>query len=142
MIGFLEKPLGLDELQAGVAQVFALPRGGAQRAAGEGLAAQLAEVFCEEAPALLAELHAALQRSDAAGVHRVAHTLYGSLRHFDADDASTVADQLQQLGADGEIDGETVRLAESLRVSCERLLASLNGSPGAPGVHSPRRRSE
>ncbi len=59
---------------------------------------ELAILFLEEYPRLLAELHAASGRGDAKAVERTAHGLKGSVANFGAQVATDAARLVEQLG--------------------------------------------
>jgi len=61
---------------------------------------ELAELFLEEYPRLLAELHAASHRSDARALERTAHGLKGSVANFGARPAVEAALRVEHLGRD------------------------------------------
>ncbi|MHC4960153.1 MAG: response regulator, partial [Planctomycetota bacterium] len=125
MVGFLEKPVVIEALRAEIARV--VPRTEPPtRPAGDDLPRRLAAAFAAEAPRLLKDLRAAAKGGDADALHRAAHTLYGSLRHFEAPRASEIADQLQNLGRNGSID-EAEPLANALQAECEQLIAVQSG---------------
>ncbi len=97
-----------------------------------GLQQLLATTFLEEAPRLLEDLRQAVKSADAEALHRAAHTLHGSLRHFDAADASDLSDRLQAKPPPPDAN----RLAEALVAACERLMDQLLLEP----LHSSSRR--
>jgi HPt (histidine-containing phosphotransfer) domain-containing protein len=82
---------------------------------------ELADLFLEEYPRLMAELRAAHEQGDAKQVERTAHGLKGSVANFGAKPAVDAASQIEQLGKAGKL--ETV--AEALR-SLDLALLSLH----------------
>ena len=62
---------------------------------------ELGDLFLEEYPQLLAEIHDAHKQGAAAQLGRVAHSLKGSVANFGAKDAVELAAQLEQCGAKG-----------------------------------------
>jgi HPt (histidine-containing phosphotransfer) domain-containing protein len=81
---------------------------------------EIAGLFLEEYPKLLAELHEAAAKGDAKGVERTAHGLKGSVSNFGAQAAVDAAFEL-------EILGRTQRLEEVAHVlqTLELALAAL-----------------
>ncbi len=63
----------------------------------------LLELFAGEAPAVVARLSAAVEKKDAAGIERTAHTLKGSLANFGADSAVEAASALETLARHKEL---------------------------------------
>src|SRR5690242_8301632 len=73
-----------------------------QRAAGDrALLGELVGVFLAECPRWQLELRAAVDRQEAAGVERLAHTIKGSMGQFGADAAFTAAERLELMGREG-----------------------------------------
>jgi HPt (histidine-containing phosphotransfer) domain-containing protein len=64
---------------------------------------ELAQLFLEEYPRLVAELHAAHASGDAHQVERTAHGLKGSIANFGARQAVEAALQIEQLGRQGDL---------------------------------------
>jgi len=129
MDGFLPKPVTLDALRQAIADTVRRSRPARQdppRRENEGLARRIAAAFVEETPALLDALRDAIARDDAKALHHAAHTLYGSLLHFDAAHAAELADRLQGKGQKGDLDA-TKPLAAELAEECNRLLRELKG---------------
>jgi signal transduction histidine kinase/CheY-like chemotaxis protein len=123
----LRKPLTLDVLQSAIDS--RLGRGPSRGAHDETLAARLAKAFVEEAPQLMDQLREAVGRGDAVAVHRSAHTLHGSLRHFDATLASELSDRLQCRAREEDLD-QAVQLTEQLAEECARLMKVLENGKG------------
>jgi signal transduction histidine kinase/CheY-like chemotaxis protein len=90
---------------------------------------EVANVFLECTPPLLAELRDAVAARDAGAVSRMAHRLRGSLANFGAEDTVEAAFQLEKMGMDGDLAGADdvfERLTagyRALRGGLERLLA-------------------
>jgi two-component system sensor histidine kinase/response regulator len=77
-----------------------------QRVGGDReLLRELLEVYLDECPRWLAQLHAALAGHDEAGVRRLAHTIKGSMGQFGAQAAFLAAQRLEMLGQDGTLAG-------------------------------------
>jgi HPt (histidine-containing phosphotransfer) domain-containing protein len=64
---------------------------------------EIAALFMEDYPNVLAELRAAAARGDAQGVERAAHGLKGSVGNFGAQAAVDAAFQLEQMGRAGNL---------------------------------------
>ena len=64
---------------------------------------EIAALFIEDYPNVLAELRAAAARADAHGVERAAHGLKGSVANFGAQAAVDAAFQLEQMGRAGDL---------------------------------------
>jgi HPt (histidine-containing phosphotransfer) domain-containing protein len=64
----------------------------------EDLLREIAGLFLEEYPSLLAEIHAAIVAGDARRLERSAHTLKGSVANFGAEMAQQAALRLEQIG--------------------------------------------
>jgi HPt (histidine-containing phosphotransfer) domain-containing protein len=65
---------------------------------------ELAQLFLEEYPRLLAELHLAYEQRDAKRVERMAHGLKGSVATFGAKRAVDAAAQIEQYGRGGKLE--------------------------------------
>jgi HPt (histidine-containing phosphotransfer) domain-containing protein len=68
------------------------------------LLADLAQVFLEESPHMLADVQEAVQRKDASAIERAAHSLKGSIATFAAKDAFEVAMKLETIGREGRVE--------------------------------------
>jgi len=135
MTGYLTKPISLDALRAEIARVMRPPARARKAARIDDLQQRIAAAFQEEAPRLMEDLRRAEADGDAEALHRAAHTLYGSLTHFEREDAVQLADQLQQIGRSGEL-SQAAPLVEELAVQCGKLLRDLEA---AHNVQSGRR---
>jgi HPt (histidine-containing phosphotransfer) domain-containing protein len=67
------------------------------------LLAELAGLYLEDEPALVAQLRDAVGRGDAEGVRRAAHALKGSVANFAAADAQAAAFALEQAGRNRDL---------------------------------------
>lgn len=94
------------------------------------LLAELAGLFREDCPRLLAALRAGGAAGDAEGVARAAHAIRGSVGIFGALRAATMAAALEEAPAGADV--------ASLCDECERLLAELLEFVGAPEVATRR----
>jgi len=127
MSGYITKPIRADGLRAAMDQVKA---GLDWSTALLGLAgrASLLETavaaFVEEGPVLLREVSAAVERGDAEGLARAAHTLRGSLSYFGVKRSVELADRLQEMGRDADLGGASTALGE-LKTEFQRLLPHL-----------------
>jgi HPt (histidine-containing phosphotransfer) domain-containing protein len=83
---------------------------------------ELAQLFLEEYPRLLAELRAAHESGDADLVERTAHGLKGSIANFGAQQAVEAALRIEQLGRRGEL-GPVAELLYTL----DLVLLALHG---------------
>ncbi|MHC4341245.1 MAG: Hpt domain-containing response regulator [Planctomycetota bacterium] len=90
----------------------------------EGLLRRMAAAFVEEAPGWMGALQAAIASGDLPGMRRAAHTLYGSLRYFDAARAVELADILVAKAKRGESDGVS-DLVRELEAELSRLLPAI-----------------
>jgi len=89
-----------------------------------GLLQEIAALFIEDYPKVLAELQAAAARGDAKGVERGAHGLKGSVANFGAQAAVDAAFRLEQMGHARDLAG--VREAiEALARALDALHAEL-----------------
>lgn len=93
----------------------------------EELLAHLVDTFMQSYPDQLQSLRLAVQARDGSAIENAAHRLKGSMVVFEAGPASTLCEQLEDLGrqgrvhqADGAFDAlerEIARLAEYLRAN-------------------------
>jgi CheY-like chemotaxis protein len=65
--------------------------------------AQLVDVFLEECPKLMARIRDAIDRGDAAGLQRAAHTLRGAVGALSEQGAFQAAGQLETIGTGGDL---------------------------------------
>lgn len=93
----------------------------------EELLRELAQLFLQEGPRLMAELRAAHSLSDAKGVERSAHGLKGSVANFGAKPAVDAAYQIEQLGRAGKLEAveETMRTLDLALFALNAKLAQL-----------------
>ncbi|MBA4062532.1 MAG: hypothetical protein C0501_02275 [Isosphaera sp.] len=90
----------------------------------EALLAELAGLFREEAPRMLAEIRDALSAGDAAGVRRTAHGLKGSAGYVGAPRTVEAARRLELLGESGDLAAAPDALG-TLEAEVEQLTAAL-----------------
>jgi HPt (histidine-containing phosphotransfer) domain-containing protein len=81
---------------------------------------ELAELFREECPRSLIQLHLALERQDPKGVQNAAHGLKGAVSNFGAEPAMDAALCLERLGREAHLDEAREALAD-----LEQALATL-----------------
>ncbi len=79
----------------------------------------------EDSPALLDEIHAAVESGDAAALVRPAHALKGMLANFCAEPAETAARELEAMGREGR-PSDVDRTADRVRSETERLRKDLH----------------
>ncbi len=78
----------------------------------------------EDSPALLDEIHAAVESGDAAALVRPAHALKGMLANFCAEPAETAARALETMGREGQL-ADAPAAADRVRRETERLKKTL-----------------
>jgi HPt (histidine-containing phosphotransfer) domain-containing protein len=76
----------------------------------EELLVDIAGVYLTEYPTLLEEIQHAVSSGDAAGLLHAAHTLKGSLATIGAEEAASIALQLEMMGRESRTDGATEAL--------------------------------
>ena len=74
---------------------------------GDEFAAELVDTFLQEAPAILAQLRAAMGAGDADGYRRAAHSLKGNGNTFGALEFASVAGAIEQRGITGDAAADT-----------------------------------
>ena len=100
-----------------------------QRVDGDAeLLAEVAGIFLDDAPAMLADLAAAVDRHDAEAISRTAHRLKGSILTFSAPAAAASALALEAAGRTGDLSGVEAELEtlsgamDALRHGLEKLV--------------------
>ena len=88
----------------------------------------LTDVFRQECPTLIEQIHRAITEKDAKSLRRAAHTLKGSAVLFVAEDAAARAKVLEMMGREARFDGAPEALVE-LRSAVKRLLTALEQRP-------------
>jgi HPt (histidine-containing phosphotransfer) domain-containing protein len=76
----------------------------------EALFKEIGQLFLGEYRELLESLERAVQTSDADGIHKVAHTLKGSLGTLGAEDAMKSALQMELYGRQGDVSSAAIHL--------------------------------
>jgi PAS domain S-box-containing protein len=142
MDGYVSKPIDAAELAEAIARLVpvACPAaievqsafdlaGMLVRAGGDGsLLEDVLAMFREETPRLLSEIDASVQRRDAEGVERTAHSLRGGLATLGADVAARAAGCLEAMGRSGELH-EVERAWTALQSEMRRLEQELASRP-------------
>jgi two-component system sensor histidine kinase/response regulator len=98
---------------------------------------ELLQVFLAEAPRQLAQIRQAVDQRDAPILARSAHTLKGSLGHFQADDAAEQAHRLELAGKQGAFAG-TADALNALSAELERLMPTMRAFVAATASPVPR----
>ena len=93
---------------------------------------QMVEFFREDAPALLARLHAAADSGESAGVEYAAHALHGLVANFGADAAALAAQRVQEIGHAGDLTTVAEAVA-TLEYEIRRLETTLVQESGGDG---------
>lgn len=99
-------------------------------AGDESLVAEVLDLFRQEAPALLADVHTAVSQGEAGGIKRTAHRLKGALVSLGAQPSVIAARELEHMGAANDLARVSDGLA-SLEREMARLLLALNASARA-----------
>jgi CheY-like chemotaxis protein len=122
-----------------------------QRVGGDAeLLRRMIKIFLKDYRKKMALLRQALARKDAAALAATAHALKGSVSIFGAAEARQFAEELQDMGRQGQISGaaERLKLLEDQIVILEKKLrgytreASRTGSPSGKGKAGVRRRQK
>ena len=88
------------------------------------LLAEIAGLYLEDEPALLAQLEAAMEAGQAQGVRRAAHALKGSVANFAAARAQAAALALEQAGRSGNL-ADAPALLDTLRAELAAVREAL-----------------
>jgi signal transduction histidine kinase/DNA-binding response OmpR family regulator len=81
---------------------------------------ELVQMFLQECPGLLREIHAAIAAHDTPKLRRVSHTLKGAVGTFAAQPAYEAAQRLEQMGQQGDLKG-----SDETYVALERAIERL-----------------
>ncbi len=137
--------------EQGVASEVALPSGGPVDwkavlggVGGDvGLLERVIDATLEEGPALLAELRRRARSGDAAGLHRAAHKLEGTLRTVHDDDLIACAEEIEMRARRADLDRLEERV-EDLACRLEPVLAALREwrSSAPSAARDPQGRAE
>ena len=132
MDDYVAKPVRREELEAALHRVLAqipitvettrpvatpcplLDRAAAlERLGGDtALLVEMVSLFQQDAPRLLADMHAALGQQNAEALRRAAHSLKGAAAYIGATATSDLAYRLEQLAADGQLAEASQTLVE------------------------------
>jgi signal transduction histidine kinase/CheY-like chemotaxis protein/HPt (histidine-containing phosphotransfer) domain-containing protein len=85
---------------------------------------EIAEMFLEETPLILAKIKDAVRRGDHNALERAAHTVKGSVGNFAAKHAFQAAQRVEQIGRDGDM-GEAEDAYKALDAEIEKLKPAL-----------------
>jgi HPt (histidine-containing phosphotransfer) domain-containing protein len=88
---------------------------------------ELAELFFQEAPALVGRIRDAVSAGDVAGLRHAAHTLKGAAAVFGPNGAAEVARRLEQRAREDALEGAAHDVA-LLETEIDRLLGGLRAS--------------
>ena len=155
MDGYISKPVQAEELLK-LAEAFATGDGGpidsakepvhsvmdrnlalARVDGDESLLADLAKLFIEESPKMLAAVRQAVSSKDPERLQRAAHSLKGAVATFAAQNACEAALRLERLGRAGDL-ADAEKAYASLESQIERLRSVLENlgaeKEPAPGV--------
>ncbi len=101
----------------------------------EQLLIEIAAIFLEHTPKVLAEIHTAIMTRDPNLLERAAHTLKGSVSVFGAEAARAAAQALESLGCGGGVDGaEAICAALDTEVArLSTILAEMTAANPVPG---------
>ena len=128
MDGYVAKPLRAQALFDAIEEQPASPvtaRIAPSAAADDAdLLAEVAELFLDTAPGLLAQVREAMARTDAPGLERAVHALRGAASNFGAADTVAAAARLEAMGRAGELNGADAAYAD-LERAITRLLGAL-----------------
>ena len=115
-----DSELGLDELEPPYDRQTAL-----ERVEGdEGLLDELATIFLDETPAMLAQVQQAVSDGDAEAIFQSAHAMKGPLAILAADAALQAAKDVESRARDGDLQG-VQEFAATLAVEVQRLTTLL-----------------
>jgi PAS domain S-box-containing protein len=84
----------------------------------------IAEIFCNDGPTMLADIERQIARRNAAGLERAAHALKGSVANFGARGAFESARALEMMGREGNLAGAPETF-DALERQIERLIFGL-----------------
>ena len=99
----------------------------------EALLQEMAAIFCEECPELMANIQEAITQGEAPELRRAAHTLKGEADIFIAKPVADTASRLESIGREGNLaEAEDAWLA--LKDTMARLLPALREAAKMPGT--------
>jgi CheY-like chemotaxis protein len=146
MDSYVPKPIRVKELLAALSEFFGSPAApDAVTAAPESTAGHVnwsaaletvqgdrdllkivIDAVLFECPTLVEQLDQALAIGDAGAVRRTAHTIKGSLRTFEAEEAATLAEQIENAGRSGDLAGLPA-VVPQLKTELSSVLRELAG---------------
>jgi two-component system sensor histidine kinase/response regulator len=91
-----------------------------QAARDRDIVLEMIDVYLEEKSGLLSTIQRTIERGDAAGLRRAAHTLKGALHHLAAERAAAAAEVLEALGKSGRT-ADSEAAYQSLCLELDRL---------------------
>jgi HPt (histidine-containing phosphotransfer) domain-containing protein len=91
----------------------------------ENLLAELASIFLEEYPEILANVRTAVGNNDGEALIYYAHALKGSVSNFVAGDTESAARKLEQIGREGDI-ADAPKVLSELETALSRLTPALS----------------
>ena len=121
-----EAGLGVSEDLAGLDLAAALARVGGD----EELLKEIAEMFVDQCPDALAEVHRAVESNDSDALQNAAHSLKGSVGNFGAKAAFEAALRLEMMGRHHDLGDSSQALADldsALEVLQPRLSKLISG---------------
>jgi CheY-like chemotaxis protein len=145
MDGYVAKPIRVEDLFAAIKRVFQSSSGTEPAVHNNGepvvdwsealarvegdelLLGDLARLFLNDCPKLLAALHEAVSRQDAKSLQQVAHALKGSVGNFAARGAYDAAAKLEEIGTEGNLTRAAQAYVE-LEDEIEKLRSALADS--------------
>ncbi len=99
------------------------------------LLTEVVDAVLEEVPRLTNDLRRAIGEGDAPTVQRMAHTIKGNMRTFQADHGVAVAEQLEQRGREGNLQ-DAQSLCDQLCEETDAFIVQLRDSPYASSANS------
>lgn len=85
---------------------------------------ELSQLFLEELPGMIRDIHGALAHHDAQALQHAAHSLKGSAANMGADPVAELATQMEGMGRDGKLVDASATYA-ALEAEVDRLKESL-----------------
>lgn len=92
----------------------------------EDLFAEIAQIYLEDAPAMVQSIHDAVAQADAHALQRAAHSLKGLSATLSAQPVATASYRLEQMGATGNFT-DAAKAVEQVDERVDELNAALRG---------------